>query len=208
MSQNPIAVPFDSFQDIKAAIESTLDEVRELSTAPNSRTYAITTNLNCVLMLLAKAEENKPEVAKKFDHSMVDSMSSHSNELESKISKMHSEVSILSNEQDEQKPIDDEWLAEYRRARRNKQNAECRARLKRDNPEKHYANRKAVQIKKKAYVANLKIEDPVKYAAYMNTHRLNSLRYLNKKKQISEAEASTNQQSIFDAVDVVKTQAN
>ena len=208
MSQNPIAVPFDSFQDIKAAIESTLDEVRELSTAPNSRTYAITTNLNCVLMLLAKAEENKPEVAKKFDHSTVDSTSSHSNELVSNISKMHSEVSKLSEEQDEQKPIDEEWLAEYRRARRNKQNVECRARLKRDNPEKHFANRKAIQSKKKAYAAKLEIEDPVKYAAYMNARRLAHRKYMDKKKRISEAEASANQQSIFDAVGVVKTQAN
>lgn len=208
MSQNPVAIPFDSFQDIKAAIESTLDEVRELLTAPNSRTYAITTNLNCVLMLLAKAEENKPVVAKKFDPSMVDSTSSHSKKLESKISKLHSEVSILSNEQEEQKPIDDKWLNEYQIARRRKGQKESYAKIKHENPRKHEENSKAKQDRKNARYSKLKTEDPEKFAARLNNNRLNNVRYRAKKKRIAKAIAATNQQSIFDAVGVVKTKAN
>lgn len=64
MSQNSILVPADSFVDIKSAIASTLDEVHDFTMTPSSRTYAILTNLNCVLMLLAKAEEADRAVAK------------------------------------------------------------------------------------------------------------------------------------------------
>lgn len=64
MSQNSILVPADSFIDIKSAIASTLDEVHDFTMTPSSRTYAILTNLNCVLMLLAKAEEADRAVAK------------------------------------------------------------------------------------------------------------------------------------------------
>ena len=64
MPQNPILIPADSFLDIKSAIASTLDEVHDFTLTPSSRTYAILTNLNCVLMLLAKAEEAGREVVK------------------------------------------------------------------------------------------------------------------------------------------------
>jgi membrane protein involved in colicin uptake len=174
MSQNPIAISFDSFRDIKAAVESTLDEVRELAVAPGSRVYAINANLNCVLMMLAKAEETEPSVTGKFDFSMVDPTPSHSEELEAKISKLHSVVTKQTEQteqtqqtemQEDSDLIDEKWLAEYSRVWHNKQKQKHRNKQKRENPEKYKATKKAERARHKARLTQLEKADPEKYSA-------------------------------------------